>query len=152
MLLLFPLGAHFPKRRDGAEQPSHGRRRGDEVCCGRHGCVPPHRRALAPPGRGRRVEEGERLGSPCAPATEARRSGSAQDTPGKARGPGQRGPGRQVVRYVILVALGLLFVSPLLFMVSTSFKTREDATAVPPSWIPPNPTADAYTSILNASG
>jgi multiple sugar transport system permease protein len=86
------------------------------------------------------------------PTHEARGSGAPSGTAGKARGPGTRSPARQVVRYVVLVVLGLLFVSPLIFMVSTSFKTRQDATAIPPSWIPPNPTTEAYTAILNASG
>jgi multiple sugar transport system permease protein len=82
----------------------------------------------------------------------APRAGAAAPASGRARGPGQRSPGRQVVRYLVLTLLGLLFVSPLIFMIITSFKTRQDATAVPPSWIPPHPTTEAYTSILNASG
>jgi multiple sugar transport system permease protein len=86
------------------------------------------------------------------PTHGASRSGAPSATAGKARGPGTRSPARQVVRYVVLVILGLLFISPLIFMVSTSFKTRQDATAVPPSWIPPNPTTEAYTAILNAAG
>jgi multiple sugar transport system permease protein len=86
------------------------------------------------------------------PTHGASRSGASSATAGKARGPGTRSPARQVVRYVVLVILGLLFISPLIFMVSTSFKTRQDATAVPPSWIPPNPTTEAYTAILNAAG
>jgi multiple sugar transport system permease protein len=86
------------------------------------------------------------------PTHGASRSGASYATAGKARGPGTRSPARQVVRYVVLVILGLLFISPLIFMVSTSFKTRQDATAVPPSWIPPNPTTEAYTAILNAAG
>jgi multiple sugar transport system permease protein len=55
-------------------------------------------------------------------------------------------------RYVALGALGLLFVSPLLFMFVTSFKSRVEAASVPPTWIPKDPTLQAYDSILNAAG
>jgi multiple sugar transport system permease protein len=57
-----------------------------------------------------------------------------------------------VVRYVVLVLLALLFVSPLLFMLVTSFKTRIEATGIPPTWIPRHPTTQAYKAILGASG
>ncbi len=55
------------------------------------------------------------------------------------------------VRYLVLIGLALLFISPLLFMLVTSFKTRSEATAVPPTWVPENPTGQAYSDILNAS-
>ena len=55
-------------------------------------------------------------------------------------------------RYVPLTTLAIVFVSPLLFMLVTSFKTRQESSAIPPSWIPDNPTTEAYSSILNASG
>jgi multiple sugar transport system permease protein len=77
---------------------------------------------------------------------------SAPDTSGKARGPGQKSTGRLVVRYVVLVVLGLLFISPLIFMLVTSFKTRQETTAIPPSWIPSEPTTAAYREILTSSG
>jgi multiple sugar transport system permease protein len=99
-----------------------------------------------------RSEEAELMATSVEPTHGASRSGARSATAGKARGPGTRSPARKVVRYVVLVLLGLLFISPLIFMVSTSFKTRQDATAIPPSWIPPNPTTDAYTAILNAAG
>ena len=73
-------------------------------------------------------------------------------TVGKARGPGQKSTGRLVVRYVVLVLLGLLFISPLIFMLVTSFKTRQETTAIPPSWIPRDPTTQAYRDILTSSG
>jgi multiple sugar transport system permease protein len=56
-----------------------------------------------------------------------------------------------VFRYVGLVALALLFISPVLFMLVTSFKSRIEAASVPPTWIPSDPTFQAYDSILNAS-
>lgn len=59
---------------------------------------------------------------------------------------------RRASRYLLLVVLGLLFVSPLLFMLVTSFKTRSEATAVPPTWVPHPFTTQAYNSILGADG
>ncbi len=74
------------------------------------------------------------------------------EEPGKARGPGQRSTGRVVLRYVVLGLLALVFISPLLFMLVTSFKTRTEATAVPPTWWPSAPTVGAYREVLNAEG
>ncbi|WP_149203207.1 carbohydrate ABC transporter permease [Actinotalea subterranea] len=62
------------------------------------------------------------------------------------------GTAGQVVRYTLLVLLGLLFLSPLVFMVVTSFKTRGDAGGIPPSWIPDPFSTQAYESILTARG
>src|SRR4051794_36102483 len=59
---------------------------------------------------------------------------------------------RLLGRYVPLIVLGLLFISPLIFMLVTSFKTRQESAAVPPSWIPHDPTTQAFDSVLNASG
>ena len=75
-------------------------------------------------------------------------------TPGRTRGPdaaGKSGP-RQVLRYALLIILGLLFLSPLIFMIVTSFKTRQEAGGIPPSWIPNPFTTQAYDSILTAEG
>ena len=85
---------------------------------------------------------------------------TAVDTPtpsrtsGRVRGPdaaGKSGP-RQVLRYTLLIVLGLLFLSPLIFMIVTSFKTRQEAGGIPPSWIPNPFTIQAYDSILTAEG
>ena len=76
----------------------------------------------------------------------------AQVATGKARGPGQKSAGQLVVRYLVLGILGLLFISPIIFMVVTSFKTRQETTAIPPSWIPSDPTTQAYREILTSSG
>lgn len=62
------------------------------------------------------------------------------------------GRGRSVLRYVVLVLLALLYVSPLVFMVVTSFKTRAEAGAIPPAWIPNPFTTQAYESILGTAG
>jgi multiple sugar transport system permease protein len=56
-----------------------------------------------------------------------------------------------VVRYVLLSVLAALFVSPLVFMLVTSFKTRVEAAGVPPTWIPESPTFQAYDNVLNAA-
>ncbi|WP_258723990.1 carbohydrate ABC transporter permease [Cellulomonas sp. NS3] len=54
--------------------------------------------------------------------------------------------------YVALGVLSLLFISPLIYMVSTSFKTTADAAATTPQWIPANPTLQAYESVLTTEG
>lgn len=54
--------------------------------------------------------------------------------------------------YVALGVLSLLFISPLIYMVSTSFKTTADAAAANPQWIPANPTLQAYESVLTTEG
>jgi multiple sugar transport system permease protein len=59
---------------------------------------------------------------------------------------------RGVATYALLVVLALLFISPLIFMLVTSFKTRGDATSVPPTWIPDPFTTQAYESILTSRG
>jgi multiple sugar transport system permease protein len=59
---------------------------------------------------------------------------------------------RDVLRYVVLVLLALLFISPLIFMLVTSFKTRVEATGIPPTWFPREPTTQAYDAVLNSSG
>lgn len=58
---------------------------------------------------------------------------------------------RQALRLAALIALALVFVSPLVFMVLTSFKTRADATSLPPSWIPKEFTLQAYEAILGSA-
>ena len=57
---------------------------------------------------------------------------------------------RRVLRYVVLILLALLFISPLIFMIVTSFKTRADATSLPPSWIPNPFSLDAYGTVTGA--
>jgi len=55
------------------------------------------------------------------------------------------------LRYALLVLLTLAFVSPLLFMISTSFKTRNESGQTPPTWIPQVFTFQAYSHILSAA-
>jgi len=55
---------------------------------------------------------------------------------------------RRPLLYGVLGLLTLLFVSPLIYMVSTSFKTTSDAASPTPLWIPPEPTSAAFESII----
>jgi len=57
-----------------------------------------------------------------------------------------------VGRLVVLTLLGLLFVSPLVFMALTSFKNRIESAAVPPTLLPEEPTLSAYRDVLTSSG
>jgi len=55
------------------------------------------------------------------------------------------------LRYAVLILIALAFISPLLFMLSTSFKTRAEAGQAPPTWIPETFTTGAYGAILTAA-
>jgi multiple sugar transport system permease protein len=85
-------------------------------------------------------------------STVGPRRTSAPGGDGSAPASRKPGPGRAVLRYVVLAALALLFISPLVFMLVTSFKTRVEAAGIPPTWIPNPFTTQAYSSILGASG
>jgi multiple sugar transport system permease protein len=75
------------------------------------------------------------------PATEAR----------PPVGSGTRGPSltSRLGSYTGLLLLTVLFISPLLFMLTTSFKTNFEAAQ--PTWIPNEPTTENYTFIFNAT-
>ncbi len=60
--------------------------------------------------------------------------------------------GGRILRYVVLILLAVLFISPLIFMLVTSFKTRVEAAGIPPTWIPNDPTLQAYRTILGSEG
>jgi multiple sugar transport system permease protein len=66
-------------------------------------------------------------------------------------GGGTKGPslGRRAGAYAGLLLLTVLFVSPLVFMATTSFKTNFEAAQ--PTWIPKDPTTEGYTFIFNAT-
>lgn len=81
---------------------------------------------------------------------------SSTVAPSRASAPPSAPSGRRrrpttIVRYVLLVALCLLFISPIVFMVLTSFKTRIESAAVPPTFLPLEPTLGAYREILGAA-
>lgn len=64
----------------------------------------------------------------------------------RTKSPSKRG--RSILRLVFLGLVALIFISPIIFMIVTSFKTRADATAIPPSWIPNPFSLQAYEAIL----
>src|ERR671911_1731186 len=53
-----------------------------------------------------------------------------------------------ILSYAGLILLTVVFVAPLLWMLSTSFKTNLEATQLPPNWIPENFTTEAYSTIF----
>jgi len=61
--------------------------------------------------------------------------------------PGKPFPVAQVLRYAVLTLLALLFVTPLLWMLSTSFKTTGEAYRFPPEFIPSTFTFDSYENL-----
>ena len=56
-----------------------------------------------------------------------------------------------ILWYVILIPLTLVFVAPLLWMLSTSFKTRPGATQFPLTWIPREFSTYGYDTIFNTT-
>ena len=53
--------------------------------------------------------------------------------------------------YVVLIALTILFVSPLIWMISTAFKTNQEATQLVPTWIPRDPSNAGFDAIVNTT-
>ena len=51
-------------------------------------------------------------------------------------------------RFVVLVLLALVFLAPIYWMLSTSFKPESVAIAVPVQWLPARPTLENYTEIV----
>ena len=56
---------------------------------------------------------------------------------------------QRAAAYAGLLLLTVLFISPLVFMVTTSFKTNFEAAQ--PTWIPKEPTTEGYSFIFNAT-
>lgn len=77
-----------------------------------------------------------------APVTDNPPDGPRRDArPGRAK---------RIVQYAVLIVLTILFLSPLIYMAVTSFKTQADAISPEPQWIPANPTTSAYDVMLGA--
>ena len=53
--------------------------------------------------------------------------------------------------YLGLAALSLIFIAPLVWMISMSLKTNQEATSATPTWIPHNPTTEPFSTILTRS-
>ncbi|MGV9772116.1 carbohydrate ABC transporter permease [Streptosporangium sp. NPDC003464] len=58
---------------------------------------------------------------------------------------------RRALLHLILAVIAALYLSPLVYMLSTSFKTREGAGSTDPRWIPGPATLDAYREILGSA-
>lgn len=67
------------------------------------------------------------------------------------RGPQHGHPVRKSLFWIALILLAIIFLAPLLWMVSTSFKTPDGATTLPLSWIPRPFTTAAYSQLLSLS-
>jgi multiple sugar transport system permease protein len=78
----------------------------------------------------------------------------AQTTAGAQGKPVRRDP-RQiatlVLRYAFLILLTVVFVAPLLWMLSTSLKPNFQTTQFPPQWIPQTFSAEGYQTILTTT-
>lgn len=57
---------------------------------------------------------------------------------------------RRALLHLVLAVIAALYLSPLVYMLSTSFKTREGAGSTNPQWIPAPATLDAYREILGS--
>lgn len=58
--------------------------------------------------------------------------------------------GTKIILYIGLILLTLLYLSPLLWMLSTAFKADYESTQTPPTWIPQNFTTDAFSTVFNS--
>src|SRR5215210_5352539 len=56
-----------------------------------------------------------------------------------------------LLSYLALIGLTILFVAPLVWMLSTSLKTNQEATQIEPTWIPKEISGDGFRAILNRS-
>jgi multiple sugar transport system permease protein len=55
---------------------------------------------------------------------------------------------RGVAWYSLLGLLSLVFIAPLVWMLTTSFKSADEATRVPPTLLPEDPTTSAYATLF----
>jgi multiple sugar transport system permease protein len=62
----------------------------------------------------------------------------------------RRSPLRAAAFYAGLLLLTVVFVSPLLFMLSTSFKSNVESVSATPTWIPREPTTEGYRFMFSA--
>jgi multiple sugar transport system permease protein len=56
-----------------------------------------------------------------------------------------------LLSYLALIGLTILFIAPLVWMLSTSLKTNQEATQIEPTWIPKEVSGDGFRAILNRS-
>ena len=58
---------------------------------------------------------------------------------------------KPVAWYTVLIGLSLIFIAPLVWMLLTAFKTSGEATRVPPTVLPEEPTTGAFDTLLGNS-
>nr|WP_221375519.1 carbohydrate ABC transporter permease [Actinoplanes polyasparticus] len=58
---------------------------------------------------------------------------------------------RPIAWYTVLIGLSLVFIAPLVWMLLTAFKTPGEATRVPPTVFPAEPTTGAFDTLLGNS-
>jgi multiple sugar transport system permease protein len=56
-----------------------------------------------------------------------------------------------LLSYLALIALTILFVAPLVWMLSTALKSNQEATQIKPTWIPHEVSSDGFRAILSRS-
>jgi multiple sugar transport system permease protein len=57
---------------------------------------------------------------------------------------------RDLPRFIVLALLAVIFLAPLYWMLSTSFKPEAETISIPVQWIPKNPTLENYAEIINS--
>ncbi|RIH78561.1 L-arabinose transport system permease protein AraQ [Calidithermus terrae] len=57
---------------------------------------------------------------------------------------------RDLPRFIVLALLAVIFLAPLYWMLSTSFKPEAETISIPVQWIPKNPTLENYDEIINS--
>lgn len=55
----------------------------------------------------------------------------------------------RIIFYAIAIVIAIVFLTPTVFMLSTSFQTEEDVYRLPPKWIPRTPTVEPYRFLLD---
>ncbi len=86
-------------------------------------------------------------GSSSATAAPDPQEPAANHHPGQPLG---RSPVGRIGFWIMLALLTVIFVAPLLWMLSTSFKTHEDATRLPLSWLPRPWDVGAYKTLFSS--
>jgi multiple sugar transport system permease protein len=59
--------------------------------------------------------------------------------------------GRSIAWYALLIGLSLIFIIPMLWMLTTALKSASEATRVPPTILPENPTTEAFGTLFTGS-
>jgi multiple sugar transport system permease protein len=78
----------------------------------------------------------------------------AQTTASTQGKPDRRSPGqiaRLILPYAVLILLTVVFIAPLLWMLSTSLKPNFQTTQFPPNWIPQDFSGEGYSTILTTA-